>query len=60
MTTILQGLVYTLTMSMSLNNPYDLCIVGAGLIGSSIARHAAAKHGHRVCLIGPPEPKVLF
>lgn len=44
-------------MSFSVNNPYDFCIVGAGLVGSSIARHASAKPGLSVCLIGPQEPK---
>ena len=37
---------------------YDLCVVGAGLVGSAIARHASAKPGIKVCLIGPAEPKV--
>ena len=47
-------------MSVVVNNPYDLCIVGAGLVGSSVARHASAKQGLSVCLIGPQEPKVIF
>ncbi|XP_022081073.1 uncharacterized protein LOC110974057 [Acanthaster planci] len=34
---------------------YDICIVGAGLWGSSAARHAS-KPGRKVCLIGPTEP----
>lgn len=38
---------------------YDLCIVGAGMIGSSAARHAAAL-GKRVCLVGPEEPKSRY
>lgn len=41
---------------------YDLCIVGAGMVGSAAARHATtegrAHQTTRVCLIGPPEPKV--
>ena len=41
---------------MASNNAYDLCIVGAGLIGSAAAQHAS-KWG-KVCLIGPEEPKV--
>ncbi|XP_070543575.1 uncharacterized protein [Ptychodera flava] len=37
---------------------YDLCIVGAGLIGSAAARHATlAAPRLKVCLIGPKEPK---
>lgn len=35
---------------------YDLCIVGAGLIGTAAASHAS-KWGS-VCLVGPEEPKV--
>ncbi|XP_063432965.1 uncharacterized protein LOC134715037 [Mytilus trossulus] len=34
---------------------YDLCIVGAGLIGTAAASHAS-KWGS-VCLVGPEEPK---
>lgn len=34
---------------------YDLCIVGAGLIGSSAAKHASKQS--RVLLIGPEEPQ---
>lgn len=41
---------------------YDLCIVGAGLVGSAAARHATlGRSGQaeaRVCLVGPLEPKV--
>jgi flavin-dependent dehydrogenase len=37
---------------------YDLCVVGAGLIGSAAARHAS--QGGRVCLVGPKEPEVRF
>ncbi|XP_062590976.1 uncharacterized protein LOC134252499 [Saccostrea cucullata] len=37
---------------------YDLCIVGAGMMGSAAARHASAKSGVKVCLIGPQEPKI--
>ena len=37
---------------------YDLCIVGAGLIGAAAARHASARAGIKVCLIGPEEPEV--
>lgn len=37
---------------------YDLCIVGAGLIGSSAARHAVSSTKNvKVCLIGPEEAK---
>ncbi|XP_038070801.1 uncharacterized protein LOC119739799 [Patiria miniata] len=35
---------------------YDICIVGAGLWGSSAARHASLP-GRKVCLIGPSEPQ---
>ena len=38
---------------------FDLCIIGAGLIGSSCAKHAAKLGPHlKIALIGPPEPKV--
>ena len=37
---------------------YDLCIVGAGLIGSAAARHASQIHGKKICVIGPTEPQV--
>ena len=37
---------------------YDLCVIGAGMIGSAAARHAAEREGVKVCLIGPEEPKV--
>ena len=37
---------------------YDICVVGAGLVGSATAYHASAKPGLKVCLIGPQEPKV--
>jgi len=43
---------------------YELCVVGAGMVGSAAAKYAArtfrSKHGSSkasVCLIGPPEPK---
>ncbi|XP_077868852.1 uncharacterized protein LOC144359609 [Saccoglossus kowalevskii] len=37
---------------------YDLCIVGAGLIGSAAARHATIiSPNAKICLIGPNEPK---
>ncbi|XP_060558104.1 uncharacterized protein LOC132718426 isoform X2 [Ruditapes philippinarum] len=36
---------------------YDLCVVGAGMIGSSAARHATVTSGLSTCLIGPSEPK---
>ncbi|XP_021371983.1 uncharacterized protein LOC110462372 isoform X2 [Mizuhopecten yessoensis] len=36
---------------------YDLCVIGAGLIGSAAARHASLQHNTRVCLIGPEEPQ---
>ena len=37
---------------------FDLCIVGAGMIGSAAARHASMKANVNVCLIGPAEPEV--
>ncbi|XP_069101909.1 peroxisomal sarcosine oxidase-like isoform X2 [Argopecten irradians] len=36
---------------------YDLCVVGAGMIGSAAARHASLQPNIRVCLVGPEEPK---
>ena len=38
---------------------YDVCIVGAGMIGSAAARSICAiDPALKVCLIGPAEPKV--
>ena len=38
---------------------FDLCIIGAGLFGSSSAKHACKKYQNlKVALIGPPEPQV--
>jgi len=38
---------------------FDLCIIGAGLIGSSCAKHAVKISPRlKIALIGPPEPKV--
>ena len=37
---------------------FDLCVVGAGLFGSSVARHASLRTGTKVILIGPEEPEV--
>ena len=37
---------------------YDLCVVGAGLIGSAAAKHASQLSPSSVCLIGPSEPKI--
>lgn len=34
---------------------YDLCIVGAGMIGSAVAKYAS--EWGRVCLVGPEEPE---
>ncbi|CAH1255479.1 PIPOX [Branchiostoma lanceolatum] len=36
---------------------YDVCVVGAGMIGSAAARHASETPGARVCLVGPGEPQ---
>ena len=37
---------------------FELCVVGAGLIGSAAARHASLILGDKVCLIGPSEPEM--
>ena len=39
---------------------YDICVVGAGMIGSAAARHISKHSGVRVCLVGPSEPQVIF
>lgn len=44
-------------MSVPAEEAYDLCVVGAGCVGSAIARHASAIPSLKVCLIGPQEPK---
>ncbi|KAH3842369.1 N-methyl-L-tryptophan oxidase-like [Dreissena polymorpha] len=36
---------------------FDLCIVGAGMIGSAAARHASLIPGVKLCLVGPSEPQ---
>ncbi|CAH1796505.1 unnamed protein product [Owenia fusiformis] len=38
---------------------YDVCIVGAGMIGSATAKHLSeiSRTGKKICLIGPSEPK---
>ena len=43
---------------------YEVCVVGAGMVGSSAAKHAAKALRTEggtpaVCLIGPEEPKVF-
>ncbi|XP_077992810.1 uncharacterized protein LOC144446844 [Glandiceps talaboti] len=39
---------------------YDICIVGAGIMGSAAARHTTLiAPSLKVCLIGPKEPKIL-
>ncbi|XP_038069465.1 uncharacterized protein LOC119738630 [Patiria miniata] len=35
---------------------YDVCIVGAGMWGSTAARHASQLAGLKVCVVGPEEP----
>ncbi|GFV43054.1 peroxisomal sarcosine oxidase [Trichonephila clavipes] len=35
---------------------YDLCVIGAGMFGSSSARYASGNVALKVCLIGPSEP----
>lgn len=37
---------------------YDLCVIGAGCIGSAAAWYGT-KYG-RVCLVGPAEPTVTM
>ncbi|XP_052081757.1 N-methyl-L-tryptophan oxidase-like isoform X2 [Mytilus californianus] len=37
------------------NDVYDLCVVGAGMIGSAVAKYAS--EWGRVCLVGPEEPE---
>jgi len=44
---------------MDVEPVYDLCVVGAGMIGSSAARHASGVTGTSVCMIGPEEPEVV-
>ncbi|XP_019631121.1 PREDICTED: uncharacterized protein LOC109475024 [Branchiostoma belcheri] len=44
-------------MSGAAGRVYDLCVVGAGMIGSAAARHASESPGVRVCLVGPGEPQ---
>ncbi|XP_052278548.1 LOW QUALITY PROTEIN: uncharacterized protein LOC127877012 [Dreissena polymorpha] len=36
---------------------FDLCIVGAGMMGSAAARHASLISGIKLCLVGPSEPQ---
>ena len=36
---------------------YDIVIIGAGMMGSAVARHATTIPGTSVCLIGPDEPQ---
>ena len=38
---------------------YDLCVVGAGMIGSAAARHASLRN-IKLCLIGPSESQVGY
>lgn len=40
---------------MSASTVFDLCVIGAGLIGSAAARHAS--QWGKVCLVGPEEPQ---
>ena len=47
-----------LSRGVDMSIVYDICVVGAGLVGSATAYHASAKPGLKVCLIGPQEPKV--
>ena len=38
---------------------YDVCVVGAGLIGSAAARHLVENNPTlKIALIGPDEPQV--
>ncbi|XP_078668177.1 monomeric sarcosine oxidase-like isoform X1 [Branchiostoma floridae x Branchiostoma belcheri] len=45
------------SMSGAGGRVYDLCVVGAGMIGSAAARHASEDPGVGVCLVGPGEPQ---
>ena len=47
-------------MSLPCGFIYDLCVVGAGPVGSATALHASATPGVKVCLVGPNEPKVFI
>lgn len=38
-----------------MSNPYDVIVIGAGMMGAAAARHLA-QAGARVCIIGPDEP----
>ena len=40
---------------------FNLCIIGAGMIGSCAAHHASKllPPNSKICLIGPDEPKVI-
>ena len=42
---------------MAVDCVYDVCVIGAGLWGSSAAYHASSHPDIRVCLVGPDEPK---
>ena len=46
-------------MSLPCGSIYDICVVGAGPVGSATALHASAAPGVKVCLVGPTEPKVF-
>ncbi|KAI8486572.1 hypothetical protein Bbelb_358070 [Branchiostoma belcheri] len=45
------------SMSGAGGRVYDLCVVGAGMVGSAAARHASEDPGVGVCLVGPGEPQ---
>lgn len=46
------------TRSPAMDPPYDVVVVGAGMIGSACARYLSEHRGLRVCVIGPTEPQV--
>ena len=46
-------------MTTKQQDQYDVCVVGAGLIGSAAARHLVEENPDlKVALIGPGEPQV--
>jgi sarcosine oxidase/L-pipecolate oxidase len=44
-------------MAANTDSIYDICIVGAGMVGSSAAKYASLDGASKVCLIGPEEPQ---